>query len=228
MADADVARRRGAETKRQRSRTAILDAATRLFDEQGWLPTTVEAIAREAGVGAATVYNHFTNKNVLAGFVFRPVVEELLADPRWSDEAVPAPEALRALIEDLVHLTRKHLRLTVALLEAVNDSTARHGTEITPEDPRYWVPLPPVFTTVIARGQQTGVFLSYPPADVAGPFLSNMLLLRILTRPKESEADTTRLVLTVAARTFGVPHIADLHLKRGEPPRRHAPGRRRA
>lgn len=209
MSDPDAARRRAAETKRQRSRAVILEAATRLFDEHGWLPTTVQAIASEAGVGAATVYNHFANKNLIAGFVFLPVVSDLLENPRWSDEAVPAPEALRALIEELVALTRRHIRLTIAMLEAVNDSTARRGNDITPDDPRYVVPLPPVFTTIIGRGQESGDFHDYPPADIAGPFFSNMLLLRVLSRPNESAADTTRLILTVAGRTFGVPWLAD-------------------
>jgi AcrR family transcriptional regulator len=180
-----------------------------LFNEQGWLPTTIEAIASEAGVGVATVYNHFANKNVIAAFVFLPVVSELLEDSRWSDEAVPAPEALRAFIRELVALTRRHIRLTVALLEAVNDSTARRGTEITPDDPRHWVPVPPVFTTIIRRGQESGDFLDYPPADIAGPFFSNMLFLRVFTRPEESAAATTRLILTVTGRTFGVPQLAD-------------------
>jgi AcrR family transcriptional regulator len=208
MSDPDAGRRRAAETKRQRSRAAILAAATQLFGEQGWLPTTVEAIANQAGVGAATVYNHFANKNVIAGFVFLPVVSDLLKDPRWADDTVPAPEALRALVEGLVERTRAHARLTIAMLEAVNDSTARRGTDITPDDPRYWVPLPPAFTTVIARGQRDGSFLGYPPADVAGPFLSNMILLRIFTRPQEPAAETIRLILTVAGRTFGVPDLA--------------------
>jgi AcrR family transcriptional regulator len=209
MSDADAARRRTAETKRQRSRAAILEAATRLFDERGWLPTTVQAIADEAGVGAATVYNHFANKNLIAGFVFLPVVSDLLKDPRWSDDAVPPAEALRALIAELVAVTRRHVRLTIAMLEAVNDSTARRGTAITPDDPRYVIPLPALFTTVIRRGQQRGEFFDYPPADTAGPFFSNMLLLRILTRPNESVADTRRLILTVAGRTFGALDLPD-------------------
>lgn len=210
MANLDEARRRGAETKRQRSRAAILEAATRLFSEQGWLPTTVEAIAAEAGIGAATVYNHFANKNLIAGFVFLPVISDLLTDPRFSEDSpLPPHEALRALIQELTHLTRSHQRLTTALLEAINDSTARRGAEITPDDPRHWLPLPPVFTTVIRRGQESGDFLNYPPADIAGPFLSNMLLLRVFTRPNESVEDTTRLILTVAGRTFGIPDLAD-------------------
>jgi AcrR family transcriptional regulator len=208
VSNAEAGRRRAAETKRRRTRAAILGAATRLFNDQGWYPTTVDAIAAEAGVGTATVYKHFANKNVIAGFVFLPVVSDLIGDPRWLDKTMPAPEALRALIVELVAQTRRHLGLTVAMLEAVNDSTARKGTAITPEDPRYVVPLPRVFTDVILRGQASGDFLDYPPAETAGPFFSNLLLLRVFTRPQEPVAETTRLILTVAGRTFGIADLA--------------------
>lgn len=202
-------RQRAAETKRRRTRAFILEAATRLFERDGWYPTTVEAIATEAGVGVATVYKHFPNKNVIAGHAFLPVVSDLIHDSRWSDDALPAPIALRTFIEELVSRVRSRTHLTVALLEAVNDSTARHGASITPDDPRYWVPLPRVFSVIIARGQASGDFLDYPPAAESGPFFSNLLLLRVLTRPEEQAVDTIRLILTVIMRTLGTPELAD-------------------
>jgi AcrR family transcriptional regulator len=202
VGDPQAARQRAAETKRRRSRTAILEAAGRLFEEHGWLPTTVERIAAEAGVGVATVYKHFPNKNVIAGLVFLPVVADLIEDPRWRDETVPPSEALQSLIEELVYRVRERTRLTIALLEAVNDSTARHGAGITPDDPRYWVPLPQVFTLIISRGQTSGHFLDYPPATEVGPVFSNLLLLRVLTRPEEPVAATTRLISAIVMRTL--------------------------
>ena len=207
------ARSRAAETKRRRSRAAILQAATRLFEEQGWLPTTVEAIARDAGVGTATVYNHFSNKNLIAGFAFLPVVEDLLEDTRWSDDAVPPGDALHEFIEEFATRARTRAPLTIALLEAVNDSAARSGADITPEDPRYWLPIPGVLTTIISRGQMSGAFLDYPPAVEAGPLFSNLVFLRILARPKESAAETSRLVLTIVERTLGISRSAQTQPK---------------
>jgi AcrR family transcriptional regulator len=199
------ARQRAAATKRRRTRQAVLDAARALFEEQGWSPTTVESIARAAGVGTATFYNHFSSKNVLAGHVYRPVVEDLLDDPRWADPSLAARTALEVLIEEVTVRARAHTRLTVALLEAVNDSTARNGHAITEDDARYWVPLPPLFVTVIARGQESGEFVAYPSAADAGPLLSNLLLLRVFTRPAEDVAATTRLIATVALRLLAPP-----------------------
>lgn len=197
------ARQRAAQTKRDRTRRAILDAARRLFVENGWLPTTVDGIATEAGVGTATVYNHFPSKNVIAGHAFRPLIEDLLVDTRWADDAVSPSLALTALIDDLTSRVRSQTALTIALLEAVNDSTARHGMKMDEDDPRYWVPLPPLFTQIIRRGQDCGEFLGYPRAGEAGPLLSNLLLLRVLTRPAESAPETSRLITTIAARLLG-------------------------
>lgn len=51
--------------KRQakQTRTNILDAAQRLFLERGYVKTTVEAIAQEAGVATQTIYSAFRSKN---------------------------------------------------------------------------------------------------------------------------------------------------------------------
>lgn len=46
-------------------RSAILEAAARLFLEQGFERTTVDAIAAQAGVSKLTVYSHFEGKEGL-------------------------------------------------------------------------------------------------------------------------------------------------------------------
>lgn len=46
-------------------RAAILDAAKRLFPEQGFDGTSMDAIATAAGVSKLTVYSHFTDKESL-------------------------------------------------------------------------------------------------------------------------------------------------------------------
>jgi AcrR family transcriptional regulator len=47
------------------TRSAILEAATRLFTANGWVATGVRDIAREAGVATETVYSHFSSKTAL-------------------------------------------------------------------------------------------------------------------------------------------------------------------
>jgi AcrR family transcriptional regulator len=53
------------ERNKQKIRTAISDAATRLFIKQGFDHVTVAAIAEAAGVSTMTVFNHFQRKEDL-------------------------------------------------------------------------------------------------------------------------------------------------------------------
>jgi len=50
------------ETKKRQTRKAILDAAIRLFSEKGFEETSIEELAREAGVGKGTIYGYFDTK----------------------------------------------------------------------------------------------------------------------------------------------------------------------
>ena len=49
----------------QMTKDRIVQAARRLMAERGWTPTTIEAIATEAGVATATVYAAFGNKRAI-------------------------------------------------------------------------------------------------------------------------------------------------------------------
>src|SRR5437762_10461382 len=46
-------------------RNQILEAATKVFAEKGFHPTTIKDIAREAGIADGTIYNYFENKTAL-------------------------------------------------------------------------------------------------------------------------------------------------------------------
>jgi AcrR family transcriptional regulator len=74
--------RRDAERNRQR----ILRAAAGVFTERG-LDATLDDVARRAGVGVATVYRRFPDKESLAEALFAERVEELagLADRALDD-----------------------------------------------------------------------------------------------------------------------------------------------
>src|SRR5947207_11189663 len=78
------------------TRSSILEAAQRLFEEQGYAATTMEAISAEAGVALKTVYVAFTTKSGLlralcdlrlkgdqdeAGVAERPWYQEVLTEP---------------------------------------------------------------------------------------------------------------------------------------------------
>nr|WP_067296149.1 TetR/AcrR family transcriptional regulator [Marinobacterium profundum] len=54
-----------ARSKSEEKRIQILDAAVELFTERGFSNTSMDQIARQAGVSKQTVYSHFGNKEDL-------------------------------------------------------------------------------------------------------------------------------------------------------------------
>jgi AcrR family transcriptional regulator len=60
----------------ERTRRRILEAAGRCFADLGFAKTTVEEIARAAGVSKALVYVHFRGKEELLEAVFEATLEE--------------------------------------------------------------------------------------------------------------------------------------------------------
>ena len=68
------------ETKSARTRSAIIDAALRLFRERGYDATTMRAIAAEAGVSVGNAYYYFDSKErLIQGFYDRAQVDHLAA-----------------------------------------------------------------------------------------------------------------------------------------------------
>src|SRR6266542_984742 len=83
-------RAQAAETRRQ-----ILDAAQRLFEQQGYAATPVTAIAAEAGVALKTVYVAFETKSGVLRALWHLVL-------RGDEDAAPVAERAwyRAVLEE--------------------------------------------------------------------------------------------------------------------------------
>ena len=68
------------DTKAARTRSAIIDAALRLFREGGYDATTMRAIAAEAGVSVGNAYYYFASKEqLIQGFYDRAQVDHAAA-----------------------------------------------------------------------------------------------------------------------------------------------------
>lgn len=72
------------------TRERILKAAARLFSERGYYETGIGDIAREAGIGRASFYYHFTDKEKAARAVFDTYVEGIYAA---AERVVPKSDA---------------------------------------------------------------------------------------------------------------------------------------
>ncbi|MET7295698.1 TetR/AcrR family transcriptional regulator [Streptomyces griseoloalbus] len=78
----------------QRNRAALLEAAQRHFLKYG-VGTSLEAVAKEAGVGPATLYRHFPTREALLAAVLQTRSEELVARRAEIAQLGDAAEALR-------------------------------------------------------------------------------------------------------------------------------------
>ncbi|MET0482309.1 MAG: helix-turn-helix domain-containing protein [Aestuariivirgaceae bacterium] len=103
-------------------RRRILDAATRLFREQGYEATRIEAIAAEADVSVGTIYNYYQNKgDILVAIVSMEVDEVLVAGARII--AAPPAHVVRAIDRllmsyidhSLVYLSKEMWRQAMAI-----------------------------------------------------------------------------------------------------------------
>ena len=107
----DVKPRRPYRSDRRReqaeqTRTRILDAAARLFEERGYEAAAIAAIAAEAGVSPETVYARFDNKRTLLGALVERAVR--------GDDRAPVPDQAGPRTLAAVGDRREQLRLFAA------------------------------------------------------------------------------------------------------------------
>ena len=106
---------------------AILNAAAKVFAEQGLHAAKMEAIAAEAGVAVGTLYNHFNDRKALVEALVAARREKLLGKldaALAAGKGQPFGEQLRLFIGALV----EHLETHRALLTILSESeTAKLG-----------------------------------------------------------------------------------------------------
>ena len=82
-------------TDARRNRERILEVAKEAFTRSG-ANASLDDVAKDAAVGAGTLYRHFPTRDALIEEVYRTEVEKLAAAERKFSEAMPPVEALRA------------------------------------------------------------------------------------------------------------------------------------
>src|SRR3989440_8222992 len=98
-------------TRPQQTRERLRAAAPRLFLQQGYLATSIDAILAEADISSKeTLYRHYANKEAL----FVDVLSHLtLEQPGFSEKlaALPTPHDLPSLRQALTQLSREILSM---------------------------------------------------------------------------------------------------------------------
>ena len=105
-----------------RNRERVLEAAKTLF-AAGGPAGSLEAVARQAGVGIGTLYRHFPTRQALFEAVYRHEVEHLVALAEQLGADLPPLEALRRWMHANVQFIATKKGMSAALAVAVHASS---------------------------------------------------------------------------------------------------------
>jgi len=126
----DAGRQREERARRRRQR--VTDAALRLFLERGYVATTIEAIAAEAAVAPATIYQAFGTKQAILARVLDVTIAgdagpAALLDRDWVRQASRHPDPRHRLALVIRHASQVAAR-TAPIKEVMRDAAAADPT----------------------------------------------------------------------------------------------------
>lgn len=129
MTEADA---RAPRADAARNREMLLAAATRAFASSEAEPS-MRAIAREAGVGIATLYRHFPTRESLVDAVYQDQVQRLTLGARELLEQLPPAKAMRRwmdLFADWLAAKQGMLGTLLAMIESGEIAHAQTRIEL--------------------------------------------------------------------------------------------------
>ncbi len=141
------------ETRKKQTRKAILQAAIRLFAEKGVEKTSMESLARAAGVGKSTIYGYFKNKQE----VFLEFCEDEMnfAFSRLDQHAPDAP-----VLDQLLTLFMSQFQFVTENYEfgrlMIRETAFPHQpscTQVREMNARYFEAIEQILSRGVARGE---------------------------------------------------------------------------
>jgi AcrR family transcriptional regulator len=143
-AEIDPGGRRAMRADARRNYDRLVTAARDVFAAEGEA-TSMESVARKAGVGVGTLYRHFPKRIDLVEAVYATDVEELLEAANATEKMEPWPavvafleafvryaQSKRSFLNELREAFDKNPNLRLATrerIDAVTDSVVRRGQE---------------------------------------------------------------------------------------------------
>jgi AcrR family transcriptional regulator len=142
----------------QRNRDRLLDVAVRAFSEEG-PDVTLDAIAKEAGVGIGTLYRHFPTREALVEAAYRSQLARLCDAAAELLRTMPPDDATRTWMDRFVdYMTTKR-----GMAEALRAVIASGGNPYAQSRDR----LTAAITTLLRAGAVAGtVRADVEPGDV--------------------------------------------------------------
>jgi AcrR family transcriptional regulator len=196
---------RRSSTYLDRRRDQILDAALVCCSREGLHETTIEAIAREAGVSHGAIYRYFTSKSE----IIRAIAERdgLVRTQRFSksgDDAIP--DALADALRGAANLQGGQLAESRRRLHAQLLAEGLRNPEINKLIGAIWADVDTSLTGVVRRGQAAGeVDDDLDPAGIAQLMIAihTGLVMRMANEPDfDVEPSIAALRALLSAHSF--------------------------
>jgi AcrR family transcriptional regulator len=169
----------------ERNRRRILDAARAVFAERG-LSASLDEIARHAGVGVATVYRRFADKEALIDALFVAAIDDLVAT---GQEGLADTDPWRGL----VHFLERSLEMQAAdrgLKELMLDAAHGRGRVAHARERMH-----PVIEALVARARASGdLRADVEPTDLP---LMQLMLGSVVDHTRDVEPEAWRRFLTI-------------------------------
>jgi len=165
-------------------RQAILDAADRMFLRHGYRRTTIEDIARDAGIGKGTVYLHFSRKEEIGSAWFKQWHERILVAMQSKSALMPnSREKVQAALHQRVlcryDALEKWDMSILEIVDSVKPLVVAHRAEFLRDEADFLAEL-------LAVGVDNGAFRNIDPERVSESMLiATNGLLPYTVRPEE-------------------------------------------
>lgn len=152
---ASFTRTRTLTSRREVMEEHLLEVAARRFASTGYRQTTLDDIARHAGVAKASMYRYFENKQELLAKIFLRVADALARSLRPLRTApLPPDEKLRRTVQELLRTIGENVPLFTVFYSEEADLPAHLQAEVAEVRQRFLTDL----EGILREGMSQGVF----------------------------------------------------------------------
>jgi AcrR family transcriptional regulator len=150
------------------TRDTILHVARRLFARQGYTATSVRQIAEETGIGKATIYHHFPDKQAIGAALLTEALSQMNA-MLATVQAEPEP---RRRLRTAVEASLQFLAGSTDLLQVVRREVPGGRAQLQSAMSTFFRAYLGVLAETLAQGQKQGIFREMDPAEGARVLLT--------------------------------------------------------
>jgi AcrR family transcriptional regulator len=141
----------------------ILQTARRLFVQQGYTATSMRQVAAETGIGKATIYHHFPDKQAMV----MALLQKSMARMNEARAIVRVETDPRQRIRAAATVSVSYLFESVDIIQIVRREIPDGRDQISAEFMNFFRDYMALLADAIQRGTEQGIFRPVDPADAA-------------------------------------------------------------